>query len=108
MRISCHTIADFKKNLEGESVFLETVYEESSKIVENEDTGKCDVYYKLSAVIDFGENGQALVQSGELCGTDRPVSDEFDGSERLEELRETVHSWAAGNHWKVKPGVLDI
>ena len=107
MRIECQTVNDFLENIEGGDVFLGRVHADVSEIVVDKDGNVRDVVFQASAVLDLGEDGQALVACGERCGRDRATADgTLEGTRRAKELRDLLEMRCSEMGLEVRPGVL--
>lgn len=111
MIITCSTITDFLENLDGVGVYQDTVYINKfwDPINGNKRTASSfDVSLQASAIIEFGDGCQALVQCGEDCGVDRHTSDgDLEGSKKQQELFQIVTDFCSGHKLVVKPGLID-
>ena len=105
MRIECQSVADFLANLAGESVLLNRVHADETKVAVTD--AVADVIFQASAVLDLGESGQALVACGERCGRDRATADgTMEGTRRAKELRDLLETKCAEMGLEVRPGIL--
>ncbi len=113
MRITCHSVADFLVVLEGEKVYQKTIYVNKTKRPLNGNTPRdatsFEVVFQASAVIDYSDGGQALVECGEICGIDRESDGgEWDGSEAEASLRDSIQKFCKEQNLTMKPGILDM
>ena len=112
MRITTTSIKDFIANLNGVGVYRGVVYYERSKQPLNGKTKRdatvFDIVYQTSAVLEFGEEGQALLVCGIDCGVDRLTGDGgYEGTRRQELDHEKLLEYCAANDLRLLPGVLD-
>ena len=116
MIIKCQSINDFLKNLTGEVVYLGRVYVDRTLSPANgtslRDASSWDVTLQVSAILNLGDDEQALVLSGEDCGVHRESGQyregEISGKERADELRTKIIEFCDDAGLKVKPGILDM
>lgn len=114
MRIQCDTVEDFITNLTGAVVLSRTIFVNNAKQSLN-DTGSVreatsvEVGIQVSAVIQFDEEGEALVECGETCGIDRLTADgSLAGTERFDFLMRGLQSFCSSNGLSIRPGILGI
>lgn len=111
MIIRCQSLGDFLKNIESGKVFRNTVYMNRTRDPVNGPKNLAtsfDVYFQASAVLDFGEDGLAFLECGELCGIDRETADgNMEGTERQKDLTRELELFCEGNGLSLLPGVID-
>lgn len=111
MRIKCSSVEDFLKNLSEGSVFRNAVYEDCNSRPLNGDKQKAtsfEIHYSASTVLIFEDGGQALLECGENCGTDRYTGDgSLDGTEVRKRLQMTLKEFCNSKNIRVLPGVID-
>lgn len=114
MRIACDTVADFLENIRGAVVLGKSVYVNQIQHSLNatgsvREATSIEVGIQLSAVIQFDEEGEALVECGEMLATDRLTANgSLDGTERFKEILENLRSFCSANGLTIRPGVLGI
>lgn len=114
LKITCNTLADFLTNLRESkfSVFRNTVYVDRNSVPLNgtskRDATSFEIFLKASAVLEFGDEGQALLQYGESCGIDRMTVDgEAEGSQRRSSWCDQLTQYCEENNLKILPGIID-
>jgi len=112
MRIKCYSVESFLSNLIDQNVFQKTVFVNRSCVPlgnNPRDSVSFDINIQASAVIEYDDGGQALVECGEFCGVDRHTGDGDDGGTRKQiELYEALVNFCSQRDLVVKPGVLDM
>jgi len=114
MRIQCNRVGDFIANLTGQSIHRKTVFINVTKRSLTEqpvrEATSVEVFLQLSAVIQYpGDDGDALVESGESCGVDRSTADgELDGSRCCDEQCHLLEQFCDQAGLTIKPGILGI
>ncbi len=114
MRIQCNNVSEFITNLEGQKVHQNVVFVNRTKHSLTEqpvrEATSVEVILQLSAVIQYpGEDGDALVESGESCGIDRHTADgELEGSERYNILLRGLEAVCKERGLTIKPGILGV
>ena len=107
MRITCTDVDGFLTNLESaDSVHRNTVfYNRTRRHLEGY---SYEIVYQLTAILEFADDSQALLETGEICGTDQETADgKSDGSERAINLVEKVGKFCIKHNLKMLPGILD-
>jgi hypothetical protein len=113
MRITTSSVENFLSNVGvADSVFNNVIYTERSRRHLNgktpRDATSFQVFFQLSAVLNFADGGQALLVCGIDCGVDRTTADgDLEGTARLKELEEQVVGFCTENKLRLLPGVLD-
>lgn len=108
MRITCHDIFDFEKNLESaDSVHRQTVfYNRSQRHLEGY---SYEITYQLSAVLEFDDETQALLEAGVVCGIDQETADgDMTGTDKMKELHVAIAGYCRAKELKMLPGILDM
>lgn len=113
MRISCQTVEDFLKNIEGETVYQDTVFVEKTRTSMNgsspRDATSFQVYFRIGCVLEYADSGQSMIDCVEDCGIDRHTCDgDLSASERCESLRMKVEEVCQKSGLRVRPGMLDV
>ena len=112
MRIQCQSVQAFLENLEGQKVYQKTVYVDKTRHAYGDDDRKAsswDIIFQASAIIEFEDEGQALVQLGVDCGVDRKSDGgEYNGSEEADVRRDTIEAFCKENDLTMRPGILDL
>jgi len=115
MRVECHSISDFLVNLKAEppeAVLNGVVYASTTKNPIDGDKRtavKWRVVFQASVVVSLAGGGEYLLDAGEDCGGDyTDATQEFDGSERADELRGAVESVCRERGLAVRPGVVGV
>jgi hypothetical protein len=110
MIIRCQSVDDFLANLEGVKVYRGTIHVNRTRDPVNGPkhlATSFDVYFQATTILDF-EDGQALLECGEMCGTDRETEDgDMEGTARQNELFTLVYDFCVGNGLEIKPGFID-
>lgn len=105
MRIECQSVRDFLDNLAGEDVFLRRVHVDVTQIAVKDHIH--EIVFQASAVLNLGDQGQALVACGEKCGRDVATADgAMEGTRRAKELREMLEMKCVEQGLEVRPGIL--
>ena len=114
MRIQCNDVQSFIANLEGQTVHQKTVFVNVTKHSLTEEPVReatsVEVFLQLSAVIQYpGEDGDALVESGESCGIDRyTVDGALQGKEQCDHLIDLLRVFCDQSGLMIKPGILGV
>jgi len=112
MLIRTQSVRDFLKNLlaEGTAIYRKAVYEERSSVAMNGATNakatSFEIYYQVSAIVDFDGEAQMLLVCGEYCGIDRlQEGDPKEGDKKFKELQTLLR---AGNEdaFTIFPGSI--
>lgn len=112
MRITCQYLEDVLENLETGRPHRNTVYfDRTSKPNGNGSPRTAvsfDVYFQVTAVLEFEDGTQALLVYGEFCGTDRRTSDGgTEGMDRMRELLGQLQDFCGEKGLVLRPGILD-
>ena len=111
MRITTHDIGDFLANMEQQTVYGKTVYVDRTVEPLNgtkKDATSWDVVLHATAVLDYEDGGQALLECGIDCGIDRDSDGETEGTDYLNGLKDAIVDFCNSNGLTVKPGVVDM
>ena len=112
MRIKCENLEDFMENIQDAAVYQGYVYVNRSRMSLNGDARNAtsfEVFFQASAVVNFGDGGQALVESGQSCGVDRLTGDGgAEGSDVGQNLYRQLVEFCEEQGLVVKPGMLDF
>ena len=112
MRIKTHSVADFIKNLEGHKVYNDAVFVDLSKQPLNgngpRDATSWLIILHATAILDFTDGGQALLELGKECGIDRETEGEIEGTREWNLCEEDIIDFCDSNGLTVKPGVIDM
>ena len=104
MRIACQHISDFVSHLK-EDVYLGAVFVDVATVPLSEVTE--EINFQASAILNYGDGGQALLQAGEACGRNvRTANGEMAGSIRAAELRAMLEAACAERVLEIRPGIL--
>ena len=107
VKITCSNITDFLENLSAvDNVHRRTVhYDRTSRELSEFSS---EVFLQVSAIIEFADDTQALLEAGVNCGVDRRSADgDLDGSGVQEELMKNIAGYCEANKLKLLPGILD-
>jgi hypothetical protein len=103
---------DFLKNLEGQQVYQHTVYVERVVSYLNgsgmRDASSFEVCLRISAILQYKDGGQALLEAAETCGVDRLTENTLEGSTQFDELLRQLHQACTEAGLQVRPGTLDL
>ena len=112
MRVVCHSIEDFLENLEGCKLHDNTIW---ASITKNpldgtkQDAAKFAVNFQASAVKQFSDGGECLVEMGIDCGMDyHDTTQDYEGSDAAAESKEKLKSYCDNHGLKLMPGILDM
>lgn len=112
MRICCYTIDDFVTNISHATVYQKTVYAETNKNPLNgskRDACSFGISVHVSAVLEYDDGGQALLEATEECGIDRLTSNgDLGGSELAKYKLEQLSTVCERLGLRVRPGILDM
>jgi len=112
MRIKCKNLQDFMENLKGATVYQGRVYVNRSRMPVGDNARSStsfEVFFQASAVINFGDGGQALVESGQSCGIDRLTGDGgTEGSNIGQSLYRSLCEFCEEQGLSIMPGLLDF
>lgn len=112
MRIKCVDVDSFIENLKGHNVYNQTVYIDGDRKPLNGsrwDAISWGVSFQASAVLEFPDGGQALLECGIDCGVDHDDSkDGQDGTKLQKKLKDKLETYCDDYGLMVKPGVVDI
>ena len=112
MRITCLSIEAFIKNMEGNDIFNETVFVNESMHSLNpgksvREATSVMVVFQASTVLEFGDDGQALLECGMECGVNRLTADgSTEGTEEKERIRSRLEDYWRSRDLRIKPGLL--
>ncbi len=110
MRVVCQTISEFLENLEHEpddAVLQKTI--RVSCILKFVHEAKSEIIVQASAVVSIGEEGQYLLEAGEICGMDyKDASGECQGTDKAEYLRGMIKEVCDRRGWSIRPGIIDM
>lgn len=108
MKITCESIDDFLRNLDGAAVWNSAVYAQTRKMASDKTLLSTQVILQASALLETADGGQVLLLAGEDCGRDRDTADGGrDGSSRAEGLLANLRAFCGERGWSVMPGALD-
>ena len=112
MRIKCDSVEAFKENMTA-TVHRNTVHVNRSLVSRTTDpvtlSHSVEVMFQASAVVQYDDGSEALVECGVSCGVDLRTADGDDeGSRRWDELYNDIVGFCSDRGLTVKPGVLDI
>lgn len=117
MRINCYSVSDFLKNVDGQIIFHNTIYEHW-KQTRIPNSNSWEIIYQLSAIVDWMDGSQALVVCGVNCGIDRNTADGGkEGSVERQNLHNSVVDYVKrvnsvlndpANGIRLMPGVLEV
>lgn len=109
MRIQCQELGDFLQNLDEGGIHRKVVH--VSRVLNKEDRRSPVTYVSLqcSAVVEYGDGTEALIECGFYCGADVATSDGGpEGSERFDEFREELSDYCLKKDLRLLPGVIDM
>lgn len=114
MKIICYTIEDFLTNLKGGDFRVHrgvVHYNRTSRPMGNcspKDATSFEVFYQVSAILQFEDGSDSLLEAGELCGIDRTTGDGGpEGTDRQKTLHATVLEFCLFKDLRPMPGVID-
>lgn len=109
MKISCFNIHDFINNLEQGTIYGDRVHCNMSVQKSDEAGIFKDVYLQSSAVLEYADETQVLLECGIHCGQDIDTSDGTDaGTEKYDDLYMELYHYCDGRNAKLLPGILDL
>jgi len=112
MRIKCASIDSFIENLRNQSIYGNTVYLDHTRNPLNgtmRDAISWEVTTHITAILDFPDGGQALLDCGVNCGIDHDDSaDGQDGTKLFKRYEDRIESYCEEYGLMVKPGVVDM
>ena len=113
MIISCNTMDEFFANIkEGNSLVENTVWTSITKNPTDGDKKSAvvfDVTFQASAIIIFGDNGEALLEFGIDCGKDyHDQTQDYVGSEEAEVLKDQLNQFCNGRGILPRPGIVSM
>ncbi len=114
MKIVCNSIEDFLENLQtADAVHRKTVhYNRTSRPAGTSDRRSAtsfELFYQVSAVMEFGDGTQALLEAGVNCGIDRKTADGGDdGTVEQKRLHELICDYCSAHGLKAMPGIIDV
>lgn len=112
MRIKCFMLDDFIENLKGCDVYNSTVFYQKYSSPLNGDKYSASSFMiaiGYSAVLEYPDGGQALIECEQECGIDRYSAPEtLEGSETQAKLMEKMSHFANDAGLKELPGTLDL
>ena len=107
MRIECKTMRAFLDNLVGQNIFQKCVWFDLIRQSVNE--AKTSVGLQASAILEYEEGGEALVQYGEDCGFDYNDGEaEKDGSKKAEENMRMLRDFCEHRQYDLRPGMIGV
>jgi hypothetical protein len=106
-------LGDFLANLDGAKVYRSVVHYDRTRVPMGDkhqrDATSFEIFFNASAVLEFDDEGQALLQCGEHCGIDRLTADGgTDGTDRQLVLMERLGEFCNGRSLNLKPGLIDM
>ncbi len=107
MKITCSSVDDFLENLNAAAgVHRNTVHYDRT---DREVSDVCDeLFYQVSAIIEFADDTQALLEVGVNCGIDTMTRDgETEGTTNRGEMHKTLEKYCEAHDLKLLPGILD-
>lgn len=109
MRISCTNLLDFMRNLDQGKIFGKRVHVNRS-ISERDEYGRFkDIYLQSSAVVEYEDETQALVDCGVFCGEDVDAADGgTHGSDTYDDFHRELLEYCEAKNVKLLPGILEI
>ena len=113
MLISCNTMEEFCANIKEENKLVEnTIWTSITKNPLDGDKRsavKFEVTFQASAVIIFGDNGEALLELGVDCGKDfHDATQDYIGSEEAETLRDQLNQFCNGRDILSRSGIVSM
>lgn len=113
MRIKCDSLDEFLDNLREAAVYRRIVHYSREREPLNgrtrADATSWDIWYRVSAVLEFEDGGQALLEAVEHCGQDRTTADGGDeGLRRQVELHTRLLDECRDRELRVLPGIVDL
>lgn len=114
MRIEVHTIDQFLHVLEdavqrGGGIYNDVVHYDRTtrKIGEGRHDNREEVNFSASAVLDYKDGSQALLQCGVNCGTNVVASDgHTNGNDKAGEHHLALLQWGNGHDVRLLPGII--
>lgn len=116
MKISCRTIEEFLTNMPEEAAGLYrgvVYYNRERRPIRGENYSggedtSFEVGYQVSAVLNYVDGNQALLEAGEMCGIDRETADgDSGGTDRMNVLHCMVTDYCKARSMKTMPGIID-
>lgn len=109
MKISCHDLHDFIRNMEQGSVFGNRVHINRSVSASDEAGLFKDIYLQSSAVLEYDDETQVLLECGVYCGKDIDTADGTSvGSDQYDDLHTELMQYCDSRDVKLLPGILDL
>ena len=113
MRIECTGLEAFLLNLDGQDVYTKAVHVDRSLRPLNGRTPaeatSHEVIFQASAIVDYEDGGQCLVQCGEICGVDRATDGGVtEGTGAWTRLYNHLSQFCKDRGWRLLPGVIGI
>ncbi len=103
MLVECRSIKDFLTNLEGENVYRNRIYVDVSRDEVTEH--RWLVVFQVSAVVVLEDEGQYLLQAGQLCGYDyADQGQEQKGTIEANFLMEDLGDYCDTHSLTIRPG----
>ena len=111
MKIQCQIIQDFLDNLRDADVFQKRVYVNKSYQPLNGDNPRnatsFEIFFQASAVLQFEEGGEALLECGQSCGINRlSQPGTYEGSTTYTKRCNELSVFCNEHDLKIMPGVL--
>lgn len=107
MRITVTSYEAFVENLEGEKVFRNTIYYHRADLPTQSEVEKPKAL-QLSTILDYGDEGQAILEAGIDCGKDVLAGNgHTDGTDQVDKLLEQMRSYCESHSISLKPGILE-
>ncbi len=107
MKITCSSVDGFLENLNvAVSVHRNTVhYDRTDREISDVSD---ELFYQVSAIIEFADGTQALLEVGVNCGKDTMTRDgETEGTTNRGEMHNAVEKYCEVHDLKMLPGILD-
>lgn len=114
MRITCTDLDDFIENIHDQNIYNDTVFISKSRHSLNpglsvRESTSLRIILQLSAVLEFVDGGQALLECGIDCGVDRLTADgNTEGSDTMKLLCDRIKSYCDERELRIRPGLLDF
>lgn len=114
MRIACVDFDDFIENIHEQNLYNDSVFVSKSRRSLNNgasirEATSVQVILQLSAIIDYADGGQALLECGIDCGVDRLTADgDTEGSATLKDLCDRLKAYCDERELRIRPGLLDF
>jgi hypothetical protein len=109
MRITCTLLSDFLENIQAANVYQMIVYVDKTSGFLNDECTSVEVGIRASAVLQYDDGGQALLEVAETCGIDRHTADGgLDGTKMQTEMMNMLYQKCETLGLRVRPGTLDL